>query len=116
MPTSRTIAAILGPMLAVLAASEALNLRIWSKPEPQVVYLNGVLLLAAGLTIIRTHNVWAWRWPLLITVAGWLLAAAGLYRMFAPQAPQAQESPAAFAALLGLGIVGLLLTGLGWRR
>lgn len=116
MAASRTIAAILGPTLAALAASEALNLSIWARPDPQVVYLNGVLLLVAGLTIIRTHNHWALRWPAMITVVGWLVTAAGLYRMFAPEGPQAHESPATFALLTVLGVVGLALSYLGWRR
>jgi hypothetical protein len=116
MPASKTIAAILGPTLAALAASEALNLSIWAQPEPHIVYLNGTLLLVAGLAIIRTHNVWAWRWPLLITVIGWLAAAAGLYLMFAPRGMQLHESPATYVLLIVLGVMGLVLTGLGWRR
>jgi hypothetical protein len=116
MPASRTIAAILGPTLGALAASEALNLSIWAQPEPQIVYLNGTVLLVAGLAIIRTHNVWTWRWPLLITVVGWAAAAAGLYRMFAPRGVQLHESPATFVLLMVLGVVGLVLTVLGWRR
>lgn len=116
MPPSKTIAAILGPTLAALAASEALNLGIWAKPEPQVVYLNGVILLAAGLTTLRTHNVWAWRWPVLITILGLLAALAGLYRMFVPEGPQAHASPATFVFLGFLGLVGLALAYLGWRR
>ena len=116
MPPSKLIAAILGPTLAAIATSEGLNLRIWSSPEPQVVYLNGVLLLVAGFVIVRTHNLWCRRWPVLITVVGWLAVGAGLYRMFLPEAPQAQESPETFGLLAVLASVGLALTFLGWRR
>jgi len=115
MAPSRTIAAILGPALAALAVSEGLNLGIWAQSEPQVVYLNGTLLLVAGLAILRAHNVWTWRWPVLVTAAGWVACAAGLYRMFAPSGPQAHEGAATYGMLSLLALVGVVLSYFGWR-
>ncbi len=69
-----------------ITTSEALNLDIWAGVSPTLVYLNGVLLFVAGLAIVRTHNVWVRRWPVLVTLLGWVALAIGLLRMFAPWA------------------------------
>jgi len=116
MGLSETLAAIVGPTLAALGVSEAAHLRIWATPVPQVVYLNGALLLVAGVAIIRIHNVWVWGWPTAITVVGWLATAGGLYRMFAPGGPQAKPVPATYAMLALLAAVGAALAFIGWRH
>ena len=115
MVSSETVAAIAGPALTALGVSEAMHLRIWTKPVPQVVYLNGTLLLVAGLCIVRVHNVWVWGWPTAVTILGWLAAAAGLYRMFAPNGPQAKAAPATYAMLAVMAAFGASLTFIGWR-
>lgn len=82
---SRELAALIGPSLIAITLSEALNLRIFANNAPTVVYLNGAILFVAGFAIIRAHNVWTWRWPVAVTLTGWLAAALGLARMFAPE-------------------------------
>ena len=47
MPDSKGWAAVVGPTVMVLAATEALNLQIWSVNIPQVVWFNGIALFAA---------------------------------------------------------------------
>ena len=71
MENSKQLAGLVGPTLTVLGVSEALNLHIWAANIAPVTYLDGVLLFAAGLAIVRAHNVWTRRWPVLITLAGW---------------------------------------------
>jgi len=67
IPSSKSIAALVGPTLLAVSASEALNLRIWSAAGAPIVHLNGCLLFVAGLSIIREHNVWSLRWPVALT-------------------------------------------------
>ena len=110
MANSTQIAAIMGPTLVVVTASEALNLDIWTGIAAPVVYLNGALLFVAGLVVVRAHNVWTMRWPVVVTLVGWLALIAGSYRLFAPHAPQAGDGPAAYAGITGLCFVGLLLS------
>jgi hypothetical protein len=88
MSSAKSLAGLIGPVLLVVTSSETLNLRIWEGAPATLVYLNGCLLFAAGLAILRAHNVWVWRWPVLITIVGWLALAAGLFRTFLPGAPQ----------------------------
>jgi hypothetical protein len=33
---------------------------------------------------VRAHNRWAWSWPLIVTVVGWLLVLGGLVRLLFP--------------------------------
>lgn len=108
--TSKNIAAVLGPVLIAAMISETINFRIWDQSIPQIVYLNGMILFATGIAIVRFHNRWRPIWAALITVMGWLLLAAGTFRMFFPTAIQAQEGPATYAFISSLCLIGVVLT------
>jgi hypothetical protein len=111
---SRRLAALVGPVIVALAATEILNYRIWDTGIPQVIYLNGTLLVVAGLSILRGHNRWSIGWPVFITLAGWVSLLGGLYRMIAPEARQAPRTPALYAGLAVMLAVGALLTFQGY--
>ncbi|GAB4034754.1 hypothetical protein [Spirosoma gilvum] len=69
----------------------ASELRIWNPTlyEAQItplVYLSGVLLFVAGLSIVRSHSIWVVGWQSCVTLAGWFGIILGLIRMFFPQA------------------------------
>lgn len=110
MTSSRQIAGLLGPTIVALTMSEALNLHIWENNIPSVTYLNGTLLFVAGLAIIRAHNRWTRGWTVLVTLAGWFVTLGGLYRMFAPEAPQAPQSSSTYVGLAALFAMGIFLT------
>ena len=111
---SITIAGILGPLLMILISSEYLNFGIWKKVEPTLVYLNGLVLLAAGLVIVRFHNLWVVDWPLLITVLGWALLVAGAFRMYFPLAKQLSKNRLTDLFLGILFLAGCFLTFKGY--
>jgi hypothetical protein len=115
MTDSRKLAGLVGPVMVALAATEILNYRIWDTGVPQVIYLNGTLLVVAGLSMVRAHNRWIMSWPVLMTLAGWILLLGGLYRMIAPEAKQAPRTPALDAGLVVMLAVGALLTFQGYR-
>ena len=110
MANSRHIAGLAGPTLMVMTTSEAVNLDIWAGVSPTLVYLNGLMLFVAGLAIARTHNVWVRRWPVLVTLLGWVAMAVGLVRMFAPRAPQLAASASTYAVIALLFLLGAVLT------
>jgi len=85
MSTSKRIAGILGPSLAVTLAAEhpLVQPDLYSQQIPPVVYLSGVLMFVAGLSIVRAHNIWARNWTVLVTLCGWFLLVLGTVRMFA---------------------------------
>ena len=89
MRTSKTIAGLIGPTLAIAVA---VVLDLGSFPalaehvsrDPALIFLSGILLFVAGLVIVRAHNIWAGGWPVLVTVFGWPILLGGLARMLFP--------------------------------
>ncbi|MBS0469616.1 MAG: hypothetical protein JSR60_01000 [Proteobacteria bacterium] len=115
MSNSKSLAGLIGPTLLAVTSSETINLRIWEGAPATLVYLNGCLLFVAGLAILRAHNVWTWRWPVLITIVGWLALAAGLYRTFLPTALQGGSNLGTYALIGTLFIIGAILTAMSLR-
>jgi hypothetical protein len=107
---SKQVGGLVGPTLVAILVSEfpLVQPRLYDTQIPPVVYLSGVLLFVAGLAVVRSHNVWARNWTVLITLSGWLFLALGLVRMFAAsrylQAMQGAGSMT-FMALEGLLLV-----------
>ena len=111
---SRQLAGLIGPTLIALGATEALNIDMFENQIAPVVYLNGTILFVVGLALVRAHNRWAWRWPTFITVTGWVLLAGGLYRMIAPEAPQAHANAGSYAMFAAIVVIGLFLSVKGY--
>jgi hypothetical protein len=101
MSISKTIAGLIGPTLVAIAAAMLANLGSFPELAQQMsrdaglIFVSGILLFVAGVAIVRTHNVWAGGWPVLVTVLGWLAVVGGLVRMFFP------SRAAAIAASIG---------------
>jgi hypothetical protein len=110
MEHAMLLAGLIGPILMVLSISEALNLSIWKGVDASVVYLNGLLLFVAGLSIVRTYNHWAFDWTVMITLIGWLSLLTGVYRLFFPNSPQLRKSAMTYALLLVLFLTGSMLS------
>jgi hypothetical protein len=117
MALSRTIAALMGPLLAAIGVAMLVNRNLFPTligelaHNTGLIFLSGLLLLLAGVAIVRTHNVWRGGWPVLVTVLGWLAVASGLARMWFPQAaaPIAEAVGANAAGLVTGGLVVLAL-------
>ena len=92
MATSIFLARLLGPLLLAVGAGILINPKPFQTMASEVVrsvtlvYLFGLVDLAAGLAIVLTHNVWAANWRVLITVLGWLMLIRGAVRILAPEA------------------------------
>ncbi|HSD73945.1 MAG TPA: hypothetical protein VLB75_04195 [Steroidobacteraceae bacterium] len=121
VPNSAHIGKLLGPALIAITVTEWINLDIFAAAAgPSFaahVYLNGTLIFIAGLALVRAHNVWSRRWPVLITLVGWFAIVAGLARMAAPVvSQQAGRSPAVlFGSLIVLLAIGIILTYKSFR-
>lgn len=116
MTSSRQLAGLIGPTLVALGATEALNMDIFAGQIAPVVYLNGTILFVVGLALVRAHNHWAWKWPVLITLTGWILLTGGLYRMIAPEAPQAHANVASYTMFTIMVVIGLFLSYKGYGQ
>lgn len=92
MANTILIARLLGPV--VVMASIALlaypgDIRQMAREfldSRALIFLTGVLAMAAGLAIVNTHNVWVAGWPVLITLFGWAMVIGGAIRIALPAA------------------------------
>jgi hypothetical protein len=109
-PASITIARIAGPTLIAVGVTEALNIDAFAGISAPAVYLDGMILFVTGVAIVQAHNRWCWDWPVLVTLVGWALSFGGLYRMFAPAAPQLSKGPFTYGTLAALAAIGAVLT------
>ena len=114
MEKSKSIAGIVGPTLILMVLSE---LKVWNATlyDTQIVplvYLSGVLIFIAGLSIVRKHNIWVRGWKTLLTIIGWLGLLLGILRMFFPQMYTAKfkNDNFAFVVELMLILIGGILT------
>ena len=118
MANSKNIAGLLGPSIVAITISEMANIHIWAGNTAAGVYLNGGLLFIAGLAIVRAHNLWVRRWPLLVTLTGWALMLLGLFRMFFPelQLEAAKNTSAVTIEILPVLALGIFLTYKAYSR
>lgn len=107
---SKQLAGFIGPIMVALGVTEVINMDVFAKQIAPVVYLNGAILFVAGLAIVRAHNLWAWRWPVVITLIGWIALIFGLWRMAAPDAPQADDNVFTYVGLAAIGAIGTMLS------
>jgi hypothetical protein len=82
---SAQLARLVGPTLVAISTTESLNAHIWATSNAPTVFLNGSVIFVSGLAIIQSHNIWRFRWPLVITLVGWGSLAIGLARMAFPE-------------------------------
>lgn len=122
MTSSKQIAALVGPTIVAMIASEfpLVQPHLYDAQIPPVVYLSGTLMFVGGLAIVRAHNRWTRDWTLLLTLSGWFFLGLGVFRMFAAgqyQRGSANTGAAVFMALEGILLLcGLVLTYHGYRR
>jgi hypothetical protein len=122
MTKSQQIAGLVGPTIVAMIVSEfpLVQPHLYDAQIPPVVYLSGVLMFVGGLAIVRTHNLWARDWTVLVTLTGWSFLVLGLFRMFAASAylqGSANTSAAVFMVLEGILLInGLIITFKAYSR
>ena len=97
MTPSIFIARILGPVLLVIGIGlllEGDTFRAMAGEfvrDQGLIYLAGILTLAAGLAILNVHHLWTRDWRVLITIFGWLFLVGGIMRILAMSMAQRVE-------------------------
>lgn len=124
---SETIAGLAGPTLIAMGAFLLLNRKNMPELAAQmasnwsVIFLSGILLLVAGLAIVRVHNVWEAGWRGLVTLLGWLAVIGGITRILYPRQLAAMagsigDHPTAILfGAVALFVLGVYLTLKGYR-
>jgi hypothetical protein len=91
MDTSILLARIIGPLFLVVGAGIFINLEHYRRlvvdfgASPLSIYMAGTMTLLLGLLIVMFHNVWEWRWPVIITVLGGATLLKGAVRIIFPK-------------------------------
>jgi hypothetical protein len=91
MDTSVLLARIIGPLFLVVGVGIFINLEHYRRlvvdfgASPLAIYMGGTIALLVGILIVLFHNVWEWRWPVIITVIGWMSLLKGAVRIIAPK-------------------------------
>lgn len=89
MTPSIFIARILGPVLLIIGIGlllEGDTFRAMAGEfvhDQGLIYITGILTLAAGLAILNVHHLWTRDWRVLITIFGWLFLVGGIMRILA---------------------------------
>lgn len=105
MQRSIFLARLIGPVLVTVGIALIFNSDTYRYMAEQflvsyaLIYVAGVIALFAGLAIVNLHNYWHWRWPLIITILGWMSVIGGIIRILIPNEGQ----------IVGTAIVGLNL-------
>jgi hypothetical protein len=89
MTPSTFIARILGPVLVIVGIGLLLEGETFRAMAGEflhssaLIYLSGVMTLAAGLAILNVHHLWTRDWRVFVTIFGWLLLVGGILRILA---------------------------------
>jgi hypothetical protein len=108
---SAGFARLIGPTLLALPSTESINAHIWALSTAPTIFLNGSVIFVSGLAIIQNHNVWCYRWPVLITLIGWGNLVLGLLRMACPELMLKQVRRIGVEVVKVLGALMSLLGG-----
>jgi uncharacterized protein YjeT (DUF2065 family) len=90
MQESTVLARLLGPVLLVMGIGMLLDQRAYRAMAEEflasraLIYISGLIALVTGLVIVNFHNRWAFGWPVIITIFGWLSLIGGVVRILAP--------------------------------
>jgi hypothetical protein len=125
---SHFLARLIGPIFVVVAIGVLTNGAAYRTVSAELarstalIYLSGLLAMAAGVAILLHHNVWAADWRVLITLFGWIAVLGGAQRIIWPQGTEgavrwSADNPTIFiiAGIIWL-IIGGVLCFYGYRR
>jgi len=128
MSTSVFLARLIGPVMLVIGLAVFANQRGFRDMAEEfmasraLLFLSALLIMAVGLAIVLTHNVWTADWRVLITIFGWLAAIGGAVRLFGPlfvvkagRAVLKQPHFTSVAAAIWV-VLGLLFCFFGYRH
>jgi hypothetical protein len=123
---TRTFARVMGPYLAIIAATAALrptDMRAMLsrfEADPLWSWITGAFILLFGLMVIALHPYWRGAAAIIVSALGWLVAVKGLFLVAGPQTYFSMANSAVEAmswwrsgAVVEV-MIGLYLTYVGW--
>ena len=89
---SEIVSAVISWMLLGLGLSYVFQAAQWTRLAKEAMdspyrYFPLILFIfVVGLTVVKTHNIWTFGWPVVITLLGWIMAIKGFAFLIFPQA------------------------------
>lgn len=126
MESSVQYAKVMGPLMLIMGLSLAFNrgaITSMAKDfmkSPALIFFAGFMTLLLGILVVAFHNVWVAGWPVLITLFGWIMVAAGIVRMnFAERLKKMGEKmlkndAIMYGAAILYAVIGAFLTYKGY--
>jgi drug/metabolite transporter (DMT)-like permease len=118
MQPATVIARLIGPVFAVIGAGILVNPSFYQNVAaeavqvPSLLYLYGVVLLAAGVAIQNFHREWTRDWRVIVTILGWLFMIGGLIRVLMPGMVQ-RLAPVMPVTPLAVTLIGVVVLAVG---
>ena len=112
------MARLIGPLFVVLGIGVLLNQKLYTDMigqavlVPVLIYLFGMLALAAGVAMLNGYRRWTFDWRIIITILGWLLVIAGVVRIVLPGVAAA-AAISIYSGSAAMGIAGAVVLVLG---
>jgi hypothetical protein len=126
MPPATMIARLIGPVFAVIGVAVLVNTSYYveltaeASHVPTLIYLYGLMVLAAGIAMLNFYRAWTRDWRVIVTILGWLFVIGGVIRILLPQvverlAPTLGSPSGLLAAGVFVFVVGGYLTFEAYR-
>lgn len=108
--------------LALLRPYRMKNLYDRVSKDENFIFLGALIALLLGAFVISVHNLWVWKWPLLITIIGWWGLIKGYMLIIYPESIKffafIQNRSNTFYRILGViwFILAAVLLYFGWLQ
>ena len=90
MNTSKFLSKVIGLYELFISLSILFDLQHFTNDIQDLMHNSGLMLFIGCMTVIMgillvvSHNIWQWRWTLLVTIVSWLVLIKGLTLLFFP--------------------------------
>ena len=73
-------------LLGALSFGAGFLKRVIDYTEDRTITIStGYITMLLGLVTVVAHNVWVWDWPVIVTLAGWIMTLKGVVYLLFPR-------------------------------
>lgn len=128
MDVSKFLSKVIGLYEVIISLAMLINMPLFTsnieammENGPLMIFI-GCMTVIMGILLVVSHNIWQWRWSLLVTIVSWIVLLKGISLLMFPQALDTislqlitNEHFAYFIAMMDL-LIGLVFCYFGFRR
>ncbi len=115
----KVVQAVVAPAFLLIGLSHLVQPQLWVrffelvKQTGIAALIIPMYTLPIGLVLIVGHNVWVWGWPLLLTLAGWLMTIKCAVYLLVPVAADRMLGKQLTKSALSFRIAGAIMAFFG---